>query len=313
MEKEDKKMNNTVKILTLVSIFSLFLFGTSAFAENGYGYSEATTETYHSMGWNTFEASALIGQTVYTPFGRKLGHIEDFMIDRNNGGVVLAIISDVPGFGEEFVAAPFSSLDTSDGYRVLLNFGDHYTLNPPSDLEDPYAYQLYRDRAIVRLFTIPSTIDPLWADSVYQLFGQTPYWTEGRTPHPDIMSYRAVRSPVLESLIMGKTAPVLTGATAESKDGKAAARIDDLVIDSKDGRVAFLVLDHVPGRSDSEVAVPFNELSMSGDVFVLNTTQEQLVSAPSFNESADMNDLRYAENVYRFFGQQPYWTEKGMR
>jgi hypothetical protein len=114
---------------------------------------------------------------------------------------------------------------------------------------------------------------------------------------------------------MGKTAPVLIGAPVESKDGTGieAARIDDLVIDSKDGRVALLILHEVPGRGDSKVAVPFNELSMNGDGFALNTTPAQLASAPSFDESADMNDVRYAENVYRHFGLQPYWTEKEIR
>jgi sporulation protein YlmC with PRC-barrel domain len=99
------------------------------------------------------------------------------------------------------------------------------------------------------------------------------------------------------------------GATVQSKNGKVAARIDDLVIDSKDGRVAFLVLDRAPGRGDMQVAVPFGELSMSGNAFVLNTTRDRLASAPSFNAYADMNDLKWARNAYRFFGQRPYWTE----
>jgi hypothetical protein len=151
-----------------------------------------------------------------------------------------------------------------------------------------------------------------WANVISLKFEKTmlicqlaPYWTEGRTRHPDIMSYRTAGPP------MGKTAPVLMGATVQPKDGEVAARIDDLVIDSKDGRVVFLVLDGVPGRGDSQVAVPFGELSLSGNAFVLNTTEEQLASAPSFNGHADMNNRRYAEDVYKYFGQQPYWTIGG--
>ena len=113
---------------------------------------------------------------------------------------------------------------------------------------------------------------------------------------------------------MKKTAPVLIGAKVQSENGKVAARTDDLVkIDSRDGRVAFLVVDKVPGRGDTEVAVPFGELSMSGNAFVLNTTGDRLASAPMFNENGDMNNMEWAESVYRFFGQQPYWTEGGMR
>jgi len=86
-----------------------------------------------------------------------------------------------------------------------------------------------------------------------------------------------------------------------------------LVIDSKDGRIAFLALDRVPGRGNSQAAVPFSELSMSGHAFVLDTSRDKLAAAPSFSGLADMNNLRYAENVYKYFGQHPYWTEEGIQ
>jgi sporulation protein YlmC with PRC-barrel domain len=302
-----RKMNKTVRILMLVSIFSLFLFGSSTFA--GVWQKAEVGAIYHPMGWDTFEASWLIGYRVYSPLGEELGQIEDLMIDRANGHIALVILSGVQGFGAEFVAAPFSALERTGEDTFQLNFGDQYTSIPSTPYEDPYAYQLSEYRSIVGVSTIPATIDPLWADSVYGFYGQTPYWTEGKTPHPDIMSYRTARPSILESLLMGKTVPVLMGATVQSKNGKVAARIDDLVIDSKDGRIAFLVLDRVPGRGDMQVAVPFGELSMSGNAFVLNTTRDRLASAHSFNAYADMNDLKWARNTYRFFGQRPYWTE----
>ena len=49
---------------------------------------------------------------------------------------------------------------------------------------------------------------------------------------------------------------------------------------------------------------------MNGDAFVLNTTEDRLAAAPSFNGSADMGNREYAASVYRFFGVQPYWTEE---
>jgi sporulation protein YlmC with PRC-barrel domain len=316
-------MNKTVKILTLVSIFSLFLFGSSAFAQKypegtvGVNYHptgefpEASSVGYHSMGWDTFEAGWLIGQRVYSPLGGELGQIEDLMIDRTDGHIALVILSGVQGFGAEFAAAPFSALERTCEDTFQLNFGDQYTSIPPSHYEDPYGYQLYRNRSIVGLSTIPSSIDPLWADSVYLFYGQTPYWTEGRAVPPDIMSYRTTGPSILQSLFIGETAQVLMGATVQSKNGRAKARIDDLVIDSKDGRVAFLVLDRIPGRGGSQVAVPFSEMSMSGNAFVLNTTRDRLAAAPSFNQYSDMNNLKWAKNVYRFFGQKPYWSEEG--
>jgi sporulation protein YlmC with PRC-barrel domain len=310
-------MNKTLKILTLVSIFSLFLFGSSAFAQGGRSAfaQEYPRETvgvnYKPMGSDTFESSWLIGHRVYSPLGGELGQIEDLMIDRTDGHIALVILSGIQGLGAEYVVAPFTALERTGENTFQLNFGDQYTSIPSNYYEDPYAYDLYENRSIVGLSTIPSSIDPLWADSVYQFYGQTPYWTEGKTPHPDIMSYRTVRPSPLQSLLMGKTAPVLMGGTVQSKDGKAVLRIDDLVIDSKDGRVALLVLDKVPERGDAQVAVPFAALNRTGEnTFVLNIIGDELTSVPSFHTS-DMNNRRYAENAYRFFGLRPYWTEGG--
>jgi sporulation protein YlmC with PRC-barrel domain len=338
-------MNNTKYLfIAFVSILSLILWGSSAFAQgDGSGFyqsypaeagssafeqqypegtvginpnptgefPEASSVRYQSMGWDTFRAGWLIGHSVDSPVGGELGQIEDLMIDRSDGHVALVILSGVQGFGAKFVAAPFSALERIGENTFRLNFGDQYT-SISGYYEDPYAYQLGEYKDIVGLSTIPSSIDPLWADSVYRFYGQTPYWTEGKTPHPDIMSYRTARPSILQSLFMGKTAPVLMGATLQSKDGKAEARIEDFVIDSKDGRVAFLVLGRIPGRGDTQVAIPFRELSFSGNAFVLNTTGDRLAAAPSFNESADMGNREYAARVYGFFGVQPYWTDEEM-
>ena len=310
-------MNKTVKILALVFVFSFVFLRSSSFAEQDWqkaqvlGPAGAVCAPYQQTGWNTFEAGWLIGQRVYSPLGGGLGQIEDLMIDRTDGHIALVILSGVQGFGAEFVAAPFSALERTGEDTFQLNFGDQYTSMPSTPYEDPYAYQLSEYRSTLGLSTIPSTIDPLWAESIYWFYGQTPYWKEGRTVPPDIMSYRTARPSILQSLFMGRTAPVLMGATAQSKDGKAVARIDDLVIDSKDGRVAFLVLDRIPGRGDSQVAIPFGEMSMSGNAFFINTTKDRLAAAPSFNQDTDMNNLKWANNVYKFFGQKPYWSEEG--
>lgn len=86
-----------------------------------------------------------------------------------------------------------------------------------------------------------------------------------------------------------------------------------MLIDSSDGHIAFLALSDVPGKGDTLVAVPFDILSRSGEnVFTLNTTQSKLAATPIFKES-DMSNLKWAEDVYRFFGQQPYWTEFGYK
>jgi hypothetical protein len=72
-----------------------------------------------------------------------------------------------------------------------------------------------------------------------------------------------------------------------------------------------LVLYDVPGRETSLIAVPFSSLSIRGEnAFVLNTTRERLAIASGFDASGDLNNSRWAGDVYRYFGVEPYWTEK---
>jgi hypothetical protein len=106
-------MNKKEKILLcVVSIFCLILFGSSAFAQ---GYSEAfpsgMVETmYQPGGWDTYEASWLIGHRVTTATGGMFGQISSLVIDRVNGRVALVVLSDVPNLGDESLALPFSSI-----------------------------------------------------------------------------------------------------------------------------------------------------------------------------------------------------------
>jgi len=90
-------------------------------------------------------------------------------------------------------------------------------------------------------------------------------------------------------------------------------RIQNIVIDSQ-GHVPFAVLYHGGywGMGGKLVAVPFSALGFDpmGKYMVLNATKEKLDSAPEFKAS-ELSNQTWAEDVYRFFGLQPYWTEGG--
>jgi hypothetical protein len=303
-------MNKTKYLLLMVvSIFSLVIWSASSFADDWTG---GTVQGYYTArGWNTYEAGWLIGHRVYSPVGGDLGYISDLLVDRNDGHVALVILSDVPGFGDRFVAAPFGVLERTGENFFQLNFGDRDIAIANTFLEDRYAYELTRAMDTVGLSKIPSAIDPLWADTVYRFYGQTPYWTEGKTPRPDMMTYRTAGPINFESFFGAAGSSALLGATVEANGGKTGVRINDLVIDSRDGRVVFVVVDRVPGRGDAMVAVPFSELSMSGNAYAFNFTDDRLASGPTYNKFGGANNPTYARDVYVYFGLQPYWSEGG--
>ncbi len=100
----------------------------------------------------------------------------------------------------------------------------------------------------------------------------------------------------------------------EDVDGGFLGRITDFMVDSE-GRIEFAIVQvgfPEVGRDSKLVAVPFSALSgPEGRYYVLNTTREKLVSAPRFDPKKDLSDPSCAENVYRYFGLEPPWTEGG--
>jgi len=79
--------------------------------------------------------------------------------------------------------------------------------------------------------------------------------------------------------------------------------IEDFVIDSQ-GRIPFVILSHV-GKM---ILIPYSALSIEGKYFVLDATEEKLTSAPLIDGKEDSINQPKAEEIYRYFGQSPYWT-----
>jgi hypothetical protein len=82
-------------------------------------------------------------------------------------------------------------------------------------------------------------------------------------------------------------------------------------VDSQ-GRVDLVVLSHggFLRIGEKATAVPFSALryDQTDKRLILDITKEQLASAPTF-KMADLSDQKRAEDIYRYFGQQPYWSE----
>ncbi len=295
-------MNKTTKILVgLSSIFCLVLLGIGAFSQafSDEFQSAEVGGVYQPMGWNTFEASWLIGHRVTTTTGAELGQISSLVIDKTNGQVALVVLSDVPNLGAEPLAIPFSSINTNIGADTCeFNAGSMEigpSLEPNYTTDDPYVYALTRYPSYSEFYGLPSSMDVAWLTDIYRHYGQVPYWVaEGERAPSSLELFDSAR---------------LMGASVQLSSGEAAGEIHDFVIDSSDGRIPFLVLSDFPSRPTTFIAVPFAELSIGERGFVLNATGDQLALAVGFDDS-ELNNIRWADNVYRYFGLEPYWNER---
>jgi hypothetical protein len=60
------------------------------------------------------------------------------------------------------------------------------------------------------------------------------------------------------------------------------------------------------------IIIPYSAFSIqpTGNFFVLDASEEKLASAPVVDEKEDSIDQAKAKEIYRYFGQTPYWTEE---
>ena len=98
-------------------------------------------------------------------------------------------------------------------------------------------------------------------------------------------------------------------------------RVQDLMFDPS-GRVIFAIIGYstfnwrLIGENSVEnsVAVPFDTLvyerNAKHPMAVVDISLEKFQSAPGFAKT-DLTDRQREAEVYRYFGQQPYWTEGG--
>lgn len=285
----------------LVSVFCLVLLGSNAFAQE---YTPPKEDRGMAGGmcqpaaWDTFEGSWLIGHYVMDIQSRRLGQISNLVIENTNGHIALVVLSDVPNLGHQELAVPYGSIMRTGQDNCTFNPGN-MVMEETSGVYGPGLYGLTRAPSTSKLYGIPSAIDLAWVSYLYQLYGKEPYWTDKGAQPQEAMQFQFYESTRL------------MGAAVHTPKDEEVARVNNLVIDSSEGHIAFVVLSDVAGRGDDLVAVPSSAFSESGEnFFVLNTTKEQLASARSFDEHADVRNLEYAADVYRYFGQQPYWREE---
>ena len=102
----------------------------------------------------------------------------------------------------------------------------------------------------------------------------------------------------------------LLGAPVIDSRGENLGTIGDIVA-GPEGRAGFALLNYwMSDDTQKRIAVPFGALSCEGQRCVLNGSRDTLDSAPVFASEDDLAGTKTAEDIYRYFGVQPYWTEE---
>src|ERR1700722_2810947 len=102
---------------------------------------------------SAIRAKKVIGTSVKDPSGKKLGEIEDIVLDKQSNNIMFAVVSfgGFLGMSEKYHPLPWSSLDydeKDDGY--VVDFTEEQLRSAPADSIDELTKQdgsIYRDRS----------------------------------------------------------------------------------------------------------------------------------------------------------------------
>ena len=286
-------MNKTLTLLSFL-VLTAFLGGILySHADPSISQSASTTKAQSvSMTKASDRAHALSDlkrAMVKDSQGQYVGRITDLVIEPD-GRISFAVFSPfgMDGLNERLVALPFDALSFKDKYVVLDTTSEELVKAP--------------------LFSRSYLKARNWAEDSNRYFGIQPSWGEGTLCEKPTVGAHQI------SMTKGWNRPYgaseIVGTQVKNPQGEVMGKIDDLVFDDE-GRISFAILGYggFLGIGQNLVAIPITSLSYVEEPkhFVLNTTEENIQSAPHFSKKA-LDDPGWANDFYRYFGQQPYWT-----
>jgi len=308
------------KMLSVIAVFSILSLGFVA-------SSQAKSMT--QRGFTTYETTHLVGLTVKSRDGVQLGRIFDLVLD-SNGHIDFAIVTQqaIEEYWGRLVVVPFSMLTISKAQSGKTSAV--FNANKEKFYEGPdWSYE--------------NLANPKQAASVYKYYGVQPYWTRARQSELEKFSgmgnpvYGAKRDAFAFASLLGAAYTAsnsfgtdstgksgfitfdMYGVPLKNAHGEFLGSISDIVLDKGDLH-AFALINIGSrgeyGESGGLTPVPMVALKISqmksGRLnIVLNDTEANLEDAPHF-DATKIDNPQYEAEIYRYYGIQPYWTEKSV-
>ncbi len=102
--------------------------------------------------------------------------------------------------------------------------------------------------------------------------------------------------------------PANQSLAVKDQKGGYVGTVNRIVLDPL-GNIAFVILylSEAKGGREIIVPLPFFSKNEMGEI-ILNLGEKEIAAAPEFDMS-NLNDIAYAERVYKFYGLAPPWSE----
>jgi sporulation protein YlmC with PRC-barrel domain len=232
-------------------------------------------------------ASQILKGSIYDSNNKKIGAIEDVVVDLESGRVLYVVVDS----GDDKVAVSPGAFTSSRGRNLRLN------ADAVRNLKD--APQFTRD------VDHPETISKAdFVDKVYKHFGESAWW-QGSAP-TSAGSFNNVHK--VSDLI---------GMNVQNVSNEPMGEVHNLALDMAAGRIAYVILtpDRDLNLGRALYALPPDALTLSADHKTLssNIDKEKLASAPHFTSDQwnRLSDPGFANQVYQYYGKQAYFSTPG--
>ncbi len=278
-------------------------------------------------------ASEMIGEEVVNHKGEKLGKISEFAVDADRGKVAYAVLETggVLGIGEKYHAIPWKAINYRPDVDKKAN-DEKFVMRVEKD-RIKQAEGFDKDHW-------PNMADQQWARSLHSYYDADPYWEDKDTlSRNEMKGQRGLNQ--LEGQARRDQADYQNGEKTiikakgqlirrDVKDqaGNDLGDVKDLLVDRKTGKVAFVIarLDQMDddikgerpkaadGKKKEFAALPWRVIrwaprgeNKDADL-VLQASPDQIRGQLFADNSwPNLGDERWAANVYRHYGQRPYW------
>jgi sporulation protein YlmC with PRC-barrel domain len=270
-------------------------------------------------------ADDLIGMSVVSPQGEKLGKIEDVVV-HPGGEVAYAVLSfgGFLGMGDKLFAVPWHMLKPHDGEGMGKSAYKEKDKDIDKDKDKEMAEHAHKPHGPLvlavekeRLKSAPGFDKNHWPEMANAdwAMGVDQYYASADARHEPtrITDADAPRSTVIWRL------SELKGFDVESPSNTKLGDIKDVGIDTN-GRASYVVISvgGALGVGSKLIAAPWDALAFSREVgkdkkrITLSMSKERLEQAPQFNKDneAEACDPAWIGKVYDFYSIRPYWKQR---
>lgn len=237
--------------------------------------------TEHGTTSSLIASDRVEGTAVYDAQGKRIGKIEQLVIDKADGRVAYAVLSfgGFLGIGADHYPIPWPMLDYDEklgGYRVDVT--EEQLESAPKIEQEESWQQASRDRS----------------EEVYGFWEQPAPVHEGRT-----------------SSFM--TSDRVEGMPVYDVHGKRIGKVERLMIDKLTGQIAYAILSFggFLGIGEDHYPIPWSMLTYNEkpDGFQVDITEEELKSAPKIEPGENWEQTTRARNqdVHDYWEVRYYW------